>query len=155
MAGIMQAYTNVRLNMANDDELWCWDPIMKHFFYTQTTSFNGVRVFAENTKIADQEVVNQLLHELAFILNMNRNYNYSEVAETFPICAQAMVAQYDNHDPRTGVTHFAHTRSNVSMCMFCCEALRDRIRSFEMNYPNIMDQFHIDFKLDFKQPDCY
>ena len=109
----------------------CCDPISKHSMWPH--------LFGKQIDLspAKQEDIDEVLHELAWLLEENRPYNYIEVANSFPICTQSIVAQFDDN-PRSGVTYFCHTRK-VSMCCMCYETLRKRVTKFRESYPNIIE----------------
>lgn len=109
--------------------IWCCDPLMKHPSF-QRLFGNQPIPFAEDID------VNDTLNDLAWILEGARPLNYIEVANTFPICCQSMVAQYDSN-LRSGVTHFAHTR-HLRMCKACLQYLREKIGKFRARYPEII-----------------
>lgn len=129
---MMRAYLKFHEDGVGFNE--CCDPIMKHRELQYM-------VGSDNTiPLALKRDVDEVLFELAWILEGARPLNFIEIANCFPICCQAMVAQYDC-DVDSGVTHFAHTR-NITMCRACFLALYEKIRCFHAYFPEIIERLN-------------
>jgi len=123
----MHAYASSRVGHTSYVD--CADPLLKHAVV--------VHLSGGDPPFARKDDVDYTLHELAYILERARPTNYIEIANTFPVCCQSMVAQFDDDQSnRSGVTHFEHTR-NISMCGCCLAMLQDRIRKFATYYPEL------------------
>lgn len=122
---MMRAYASNRVGHNDFNE--CVDPISKHP--------TVVALSRMQPPMASTEDVDYLLHELAHILERARPLKYIEIDNCFPISCQSLVAQFDD-DPRSGVTHFAHTRK-IRMCICCLAMLKDKLNKFALAYPEL------------------
>lgn len=130
---MMRAYCDARENHFGFHD--CADPLGKHS--TILYLYGNGRVEPPR---ASKEDIDYCLHELAYILERARPLNYIEIANTFPISCQSLVAQFEEYDPKTrvvsGVTHFRHTRV-ITMCICCLTFLQDKIRKFQTENPDL------------------
>ena len=108
----------------------CTDPLQHHRQFES--------IYGEVIPWAQKEDVDEVLDDLAWILDGARAYNYIEVANTFPISCQAMVAQFDETDNESGVSYFCHTRT-LPVCKMCLHDLRSKLTRFRDENAEIMN----------------